>query len=261
MRKKIKHALLAAAFGYDSLLDRQGWRWIGKVLSSLPSLEERVGRRIMWVDWLSNGKLLDIGCGNGEFLSMMRDLGWEVLGTEPDIQAAKIVQDQFHVPVIVGTLEKANLPDNFFDVVTMNHVIEHVHDPIRLLRECWRILKPRGKLVVVTPNIESLGHRAFRESWGPLEPPRHLHLFSLQTVRACTEGADLRIETLRTTARGARWMWKASKLIRRDGRFSEGNINGRLRIESFIFQVVEGVICVLWPSSGEELVLIGVKGA
>ena len=69
------------------------------------------------------------------------------------------------VPVYQGQLADAKFPDNHFDAVHSAHVIEHVYDPVALLRECFRILKPGGKLVIITPNTGSWGHRKFGSTW------------------------------------------------------------------------------------------------
>lgn len=192
----------------------------------------------------------------------MRELGWEVIGVEPDGQAVKVAQERFGLSVHEGTLEEVGFPDDNFDAITMNHVIEHVWDPIDTLRECRRVLKPGGKLVVITPNIESLGHRLFREAYLHLDPPRHLYLFSPRTLRICAEQAGLRVLQLRTTARSARWMWAASRLIRRNGMLPGGSptkINWRLRLEGLAFQVVEHWLRFV-KEMGEEIVMVASKG-
>jgi 2-polyprenyl-3-methyl-5-hydroxy-6-metoxy-1,4-benzoquinol methylase len=114
-----------------------------------------------------------------------------------------VAHEKFSLNVFQGTLEEAEFPDEHFDTITMNHVIEHVPDPIKVLEECRRELKPGGRLVVVTPNIKCLGHYIFRENWRGLEVPRHLFLFSLPSLRACAEAAGLEASELRTTARRA----------------------------------------------------------
>src|SRR5208283_4697550 len=113
------------------------------------------------------------GCGDGRFLALMRDAGWDVYGIEPDPVAAKVAQRELGTSVTVGALEDAGFPDEAFDAVTLSHVIEHVHDPVALLAECRRVLKPDGSVVIVTPNIRSLGHQKFQSLWRGLEPPRH----------------------------------------------------------------------------------------
>jgi 2-polyprenyl-3-methyl-5-hydroxy-6-metoxy-1,4-benzoquinol methylase len=213
----------------------------------------------MCLDGIKKGRLLDVGCGNGRFLAIMRDAGWEVLGVDVDPLSAKIAKEQFGVPVIVGTLAEAGLPDESFDAVTLNHVIEHVYDPIALLRECHRVLKPQGRVVVVTPNVESMGHQVFRGYWRGLEPPRHLYLFALRTLRICAAKSGLHIKALRTSSRSARFIWTVSHTIKEKGRFSDSDVTWRLRIKGLAFQAREMVALRASEGAGEELILIGLR--
>jgi SAM-dependent methyltransferase len=70
-----------------------------------------------------------------------------------------------------------------YDVITLSHVIEHVHDPSALLRAIYRMLRPGGLLWLETPNLDSLGHARFGRNWRGLEPPRHLLLFSVDSLK------------------------------------------------------------------------------
>jgi len=135
-----------------------------------------------------HGRLLDVGCGSGDWLLSMRELGWEVTGVDFDENAVKVGR-QRGLTINCGALEQQHFSNDSFDAVTLNHAIEHVPDPVGTLSECVRILKPGGKLVVFTPNGSSLGHRIFKEYWRGLEPPRHLHIFSFQSVRCALRQA------------------------------------------------------------------------
>ncbi len=78
----------------------------------------------------------------------------------------------------MGGIELFHDQSQLFDLITLSHVIEHVHYPIDLLRACHRLLKPGGVLWLETPNIKSYGHRFYGRFWRGLEPPRHLVIFS-----------------------------------------------------------------------------------
>jgi 2-polyprenyl-3-methyl-5-hydroxy-6-metoxy-1,4-benzoquinol methylase len=135
-----------------------------------------------------DGRLLDVGCGDGAYLTLMSDLGWEVAGVDPDPAGIAVAQ-QSGLDVHVGTLADAGFPDSYFDVVTLSHTIEHVHDPVALLRECRRVLSPGGELVVLTPNLASDGHRRFGADWLHLDPPRHLVIFTIGSLRRALAAA------------------------------------------------------------------------
>ncbi|HET6277172.1 MAG TPA: class I SAM-dependent methyltransferase, partial [Candidatus Polarisedimenticolia bacterium] len=122
-------------------------------------------------------RLLDLGCGNGSFLSSMQDLGWEAFGLEPDREAARAARSA-GLAVEPGVLQESTFPQGSFDAVTMNHVIEHLPDPVRMLQLCHRVLRPGGVLWIATPNVGSLGRARFGPAWRGLEPPRHLVLFT-----------------------------------------------------------------------------------
>ncbi len=213
----------------------------------------------MCLNGARKGRLLDIACGDGGFLSIMRDAGWEVAGIEPDPLAAKFAEQAHSIRVIANTLPQAQLADQSVDAVTLSHVIEHAADPIGLLRECRRILRPGGKVIVVTPNLASHGHRDFRDSWVHLDPPRHFYLFSPATLRNCCEQAGLRVELLRTSTRTAAWVWAASDTIRQKGSFNrDQDFMWRRRIEGMSLLLREEVSRRI-PNNdqaGEELVLV-----
>jgi SAM-dependent methyltransferase len=256
----LKLAVQATAFGYNNLLPGSGWRWVGLAASVIPLLRDAAGGPLMFLHASARGRLLDVGCGSGGFLAAMRDLGWEVLGVEPDPEAARIAGERYNLRVFNGTLAQAGLPAGSVDVVTMNHVIEHVHDPIALLGQCRRVLREGGKLVMVTPNAESFGHKLYRQSWLLLDPPRHLNLFSLRTIRTCAEKANLRIEILRTISRSSRGVWLGSaKISRRPVHAWDCTHDAVEEFESWVFLAFQEVLRFLWRGAGEELLAVASK--
>jgi len=215
----------------------------------------------MWLHQSSRGRLLDVGCGSGGFLAEMRSLGWDVRGVEPDPSAVRVARKRWGLDVACGTLEAGRFREGSFDVVTLSHVIEHLPDSIGTLRECGRVLAPDGRLVVVTPNIESLGHRAFGSFWRGLEVPRHLQLYSPRALRRSAERAGLRVGLLRTTANSARWNWAASRELKRTGSLPggvPGPVSRRARLEALSFWVLERALVTLQPA-GEEVVMVATK--
>lgn len=262
LRKTIRNAILARVFGYSGLANTPLKSNLGKMLSFIGPIKENVELGVMTLHGQKRGKLLDVGCGNGQFLSKMRGLGWEVFGVEPDSRAVKAGQEKFRLNIYEGTLQEASFPNDCFDAITMSHVLEHASDPIDLLKECQRVLKRQGRFVVITPNIESLAHVVFQESCRHLEPPRHLFLFSHKSLKACIERAGLSVVSLRTTTRWGARMWRASRSIQKHGMLTRGsleNLTWPEHLQSLIFHIMEQIASLRRKTIGEELVLVATK--
>ena len=129
------------------------------------------------------GRLLDVGCGNGQFLAAAAAAGWTAVGIDFDVEAIAAARRLPGVEAEVGDLADRRFETASFDAVMLNNVIEHVPDPVAVFAECARLLRPGGRLVMITPNLDALGHRVFGPDWRGLEPPRHLYLFTARTLR------------------------------------------------------------------------------
>ena len=236
--------------------------FIAWLISWLPGLREAARASVLWVPGPPKGRLLDVGCGNGEFLQVMKRLGWEVEGLEPDPIAVETARRMYGLKVECGDLSRFSDADESYDVVTLSHVLEHVPDPIEMLKRCWERVKSGGRLVVVTPNFESLGSRWFGASWFALEPPRHLYLFTKLSLWHCARKAGLTAISIRTTARMARWIWSMSWDIARHQRPArvQGRSHGSVitRATGVVFQMVEHLLNDRFPV-GEELVLQAIR--
>jgi 2-polyprenyl-3-methyl-5-hydroxy-6-metoxy-1,4-benzoquinol methylase len=202
--RAVKQGYVAAKYGYPSGSNPRLARILGTLLYGMPVHRSEVDTGIRFLRAVPGGRVLDVGCGAGEWLVTMRELGWQAEGVDFDPNAVKVAQLN-GLDVRCGNLEEQNYAANSFDAVTLNHVIEHVPDPIGLLRECLRVLKPKGKLVLATPNIASLGHRCFKEYWRGLEPPRHLHVMSPAAMRRLLSRAGFEQVTVRTHS--AHYVW------------------------------------------------------
>ena len=219
---------------------------------------ERRRYKCMYLDKTPPGRLLEVGCGNGKRLARMRALGWEVMGQEIDPVAAEYARTQKGIPVHLGSLETLDEP-NEYDAVIVSHVIEHVHDPVDLLRNCYRLLKKDGLLLMLTPNAESFGHRRFGSAWRGLEPPRHLHLFTCKTLTQLGQRAGFSHQRVWTTSVGAFGIGQQSRtsdeIPQQEGSF----LSLRDVFRGFWFQLAARLILLKHPDSGEECVLIAVK--
>ena len=134
----------------------------------------------------SGGRLLDIGCGRGDFILACKKIGWTVVGAEtPD---APIMQLRYDLGLdIIPDDALCDVPADSFDAITLWHVFEHIPDPRRLLKDVHRILKPNGRLLIEVPNFGSWHARISREAWYHLELPRHLLHFEYSTLAAILE--------------------------------------------------------------------------
>ncbi|HLK58731.1 MAG TPA: class I SAM-dependent methyltransferase [Chthonomonadaceae bacterium] len=175
---------LNARYGYRV---KPAWPLGALLLPLLPELQTKQDHGIRHLRCpMGEGRLLDVGCGNGAFLQHVRRYGWQAEGLDFDASAVAAAK-AIGVPVREGALEEGLFPADAFDAVTLSHIIEHVYDPIKTLRICYQILKPGGMLWMVTPNMAAAGHTLFGKFWRGLEPPRHLVLFTAASLRQAME--------------------------------------------------------------------------
>jgi 2-polyprenyl-3-methyl-5-hydroxy-6-metoxy-1,4-benzoquinol methylase len=224
-----------------------------------PIHRERKDFNLMYLGNIKPGRLLGVGCGDGARLSRLASLGWSVEGQEVDPISAAIAA-KTGIKVHLGSLENLNLPDTSYEAIVMNHVIEHVHDPVKLLMECRRILSPNGILIAVTPNIRSYGHRIFKLHWRGLEPPRHILLYCQESLRCIAQKAGFENPTTWTTAANAHHFALGSLNI------IYGNNNIKLSTKTLyyfgpkLFLLVARIVQTFDKDSGEECVLMLRKG-
>jgi SAM-dependent methyltransferase len=194
-------------------------RSAGLVLRTLanPVHSERESLVLMCLDKVKPGKLLDVGCGDGVRLAKLRALGWDVYGQDLDPVAVAFARDTLGIEAYQGRVTDLPFAENSFDCITLNHVIEHAHDPIQLLKESRRFLKTGGLLVVITPNVSCFAHKHFGRFWRGLEPPRHIHLFSPTTLSTAASRAGFTVSSLRTTVGNAQIFSHGSLAVRNGG--------------------------------------------
>jgi len=260
LRQRVKRGYAGLGYGYFASIPLLDCILAIPILFLPFARQQIIASGLMYLRGENTGRLLEIGCGSGFLLAGMRDLGWETEGIDIDPYAVKIARDKLHLKVHLGMLESQNFQNNIFDAIVMSHVIEHVYDPLAIFTESLRILRPGGKLVVTTPNIESLGHRRFQTSWLHLDPPRHLFIFSLRTMKKIAEKSGLSVAVLRSTTRWADGLWVASENIRRNntGKMG-GKMNLGMRLRSKLFQITEALSLIKSKTIGEEIVLIAEK--
>ncbi len=134
---------------------------------------------------VEGGRLLDVGCATGDFADEMKRVsGWRVFGVEPTASAATRARNENGIDVVRSAANWLPFAPNSMSAITMWDVLEHVHDPRRVIAECARVLRPGGAVVVNHPNLDSFDRRFFAHLWIGYELPRHLYLFSAGLLRS-----------------------------------------------------------------------------
>lgn len=151
-------------------------------------------RRMLSERFPERGRLLEVGSGLGYLLDYFRKDGWDVLGVEPNVGMARHAQKKLGIDVFADILSAAEYPDNSFDVALMMHVIEHVPDPVEVLSEIYRVLKPGGMLVMETPRYDTLMFKIFGRRERSLSCDGHIYFFTSDTLRKISEKAGFRVE-------------------------------------------------------------------
>ena len=255
----IKAEYWARYYGYERPSTRAWSRIRAHLLALYPGRTDYAGFEVMYLPARRGGRLLDVGCGSGVFLKRMAALGWDVQGVEVDEVAASRARGA-GLSVFHGAVEKAPFGDESFDAITMSHVLEHIHRPLDVLRAARRLVKPGGTLSIVTPNSRSWAHRLYGKHCLHLDPPRHLHVFSMPALLDLLGHAGFGSINARTTSHAAHGMFLASRSIQRTGRYRL-DTPARLRedIWSRGMELVEWILLKVKPDAGEEIVCIATK--
>lgn len=257
-----KRAFLAARRGY--LARRFGARdgrvrrtdaLLGRLLALFPDLRARIDLEAFHLPVRRGGRFLEIGCGAGDHLGAMVELGWDAEGIDVDPAAVATARARA-LRVRCGDVGDAGFTEGSFDAIGLSHVIEHVDDPTRLLRDCRRLLRPGGTLVLVTPNAASFGHARYGRAWLSLDPPRHLRLYTPAALERVVRAAGFATVTVRTGVRDAHNTFLASRGIARSGRWTWGDRgSARDRLVCRLLVAWARLRLRLRPSTGEEIIL------
>lgn len=134
------------------------------------------------------GRALDFGCGSEKFLNEARSMGYETVGMDFSPQAIDLVLKHGHKGIIYSSDQAWNeLEDNSFDVIRMNHVIEHLLYPADVMKNLLRKLKPGGAIHIATPNGMSMASKVFKKFFLGLDCPRHIVVYSPKSLKAILE--------------------------------------------------------------------------
>ncbi len=142
-------------------------------------------------------RYLDFGCGSGAQLERVKKIHprWDFYGLDINPVACQKTKEK-GFKVFCGDVLKIDLPSNFFDIVNMSHVIEHLSDPVLVLRRINKITKPSGRLIISTPNFDSISAKIFKKFWYALDTPRHLFIFNKRTITALLNKTGFAVEKI-----------------------------------------------------------------
>jgi 2-polyprenyl-3-methyl-5-hydroxy-6-metoxy-1,4-benzoquinol methylase len=202
-------------------------------------------------------RIFDVGFGNGNFISKMVKLGIYPDGCDFDKKCVQLVKDSYGVKAYHGALADI-ATDGKYDVLTYGHVVEHLYNLREEFMTAKEKLNENGQIVGLTPNIESWGHKLFKKNWRGLEPPRHLHLYSMKSLRKIAEDCGFKVAELKTTSRYARHILAASIMIKlnRKASVSGGGRGIWIALAGYILQICEWVINVFKRNAGEEIFFV-----
>jgi 2-polyprenyl-3-methyl-5-hydroxy-6-metoxy-1,4-benzoquinol methylase len=251
VKKQLRQGYLAGRLGYRAC---PATPFTTRAAPWIPRVGRHAQRQLRRLAQRRGGRLLDVGCGAGTFISEMTALGWRAEGADPDPFVGETARARGLNVHQAGIEDLARFfPANSYDALTLSHVIEHVHDPLGGLEECARVLRRGGTIWLATPNARALGCRIFGRDWRGLEPPRHLAVFSPRALVNLVGRAGFDDVRLHVTHPVAPRMFQESLMIR--SRRLNRTQRSMLRFVAPFADLVSGVI----PEFGEELVVTGTR--
>jgi SAM-dependent methyltransferase len=168
-------------------------------------------RLLSWCRGLpDDARILDVGCGDGFHLRLLRDFGsrrWTLNGIDIDRRAVEMAE-RAGLQVQLGSVGEVDLPSEAYDLALMISTIEHVEKPVEALNNVRKLLRPGGRLVIVTDNTDSLDFKFFKDSyWGGYHFPRHWNLFNRGSLTRCAEKAGFEVDDMSTQVSPVNWVY------------------------------------------------------
>ena len=203
----------------QAVTDNDSWAaWLKHSDKQIDELwSERVNDVSRWTSLCSNGagfRLLDVGCGPGDFLNVCKKRGWDASGFEFATSVAELARERYGLTVPVGDLLELSYGPSSYNMITMWHVLEHLREPIKTLKACLEVLSPGGILTLEVPNLNWFVRKSYRV---PLASVLHLFHFSPETLSAIVRRAGFEILECRAGNTGfqlrQRWKIYAKKAV------------------------------------------------
>lgn len=245
----------------DYLLDRFifkiqnpifGGRYLFKTIAPLRKQLDVYGRHIPKAMCHESTKLLDFGCGSGDFLLRAQAMGIHATGLEPDPVAVAAMKAK-GLNVIQGDLQALQAQAGAYDYVTLNHVIEHVKSPEELLAGIHKILTPGGYIWLGLPNPNAFGVKIFKQGWKGFHPPFHLIIPSQNVLEKWLEDAGFDSITFMKRGSESKGLWREHEAISR-----RENI-GPPKFLSKILKFFVDISSTISARYGEETIVIARK--
>jgi SAM-dependent methyltransferase len=209
LRRSLRNGYLNSTYGYALAPALEVGRY---VVPFLPRHRERADEHVRHLAAPRQGaRVLDVGCGEGEFLVEMQRLGWSVEGVDPSLDAIEAARAR-GVPVRHGSLATIELEPASLDAITFRLVFEHLGDPVSALVACRRALRDGGVVWIATPSLDSAAHRVFGRDWIHLEPPRHAVIYTAPALIALLGRVGFEVAATRPL-RNARWSFRMSNAL------------------------------------------------
>lgn len=201
LKNDLKHTILCRRYRYRFPSASMGVH----LLQGFPRfVAERAERIACWAFerrnpripvYQGHGRALDIGCGNGHYMMFLKELGWDAAGFDVTDNLAEPVR-KAGIPIFTGSIDVLQDREGSFDLITMWHVLEHLHNPAEDLRRVRRLLAGGGTLLIEVPNSDSVTAKLFRADWFQWDLPRHLSHFTPISLRRMLEEAGFRVKSI-----------------------------------------------------------------
>jgi len=257
-RDAVRDVITAAVQGGE-----QAWllNFVGRALATNRDLRERAFHNHV-IDELiprtsGSSRALDVGCGAGWFTRALKSVGWQAEGVEPDPDAARVARRVAACHVWEGDFLRMDLPLGTYNLITLNHVFEHLDDPVQALRRIGELLAPGGRAVLIYPNPESLGARLYGKEWFPWEAPRHLVLPPPRALAGAGRKAGLLAMQFRATARSASHYFTQSRLYAKKELPKSKNAMHSFTVRLLGF--IERMLVAIGFDLGEEIIAVLLK--
>jgi SAM-dependent methyltransferase len=255
--QKIVLAYQARHYQYPIKNIKRIYTYLSLFLSHFKFFKEYMDYPFVYFKGLKKGKFLELGAGSGEMLSQFKDLGFDTEGLDLDLKAVMRAK-QKGLKVHHGDIFSRKFKANHYDIIFSSHFIEHVPDPLRVMKEALDTLKQGGVFIAITPNISSFLHRCLKSKWLNLDPPRHLHMFNADQLRKLMHHAGYKTIEVKSGNYSAATVFYYS--LNANYWHNRWSIKALvLSCLSLIVRLCLNILHYFYPLSGEEIILIAKK--